>query len=183
LTGIETDRELIEADRFVLSLGAGSRAFARACGFDLPIYPMKGHSITIAGDALMHSVTDYNRKIVFAPLPGATRIAGFADFKGYDCTLDATRIAALQATGADTFGIGANGDAAANIAPWAGLRPLTPDSRPIIGPSPIDRLFLNTGQGGLGWTLACGSARLLTDLIEGRPPACPAEPFSLARYS
>lgn len=182
LTGIETKIGLIEADCFVLSLGAGSKAFADNCGFDLPIYPMKGHSITIAGNMLAHSVTDYSRKIVFAPLPGATRIAGFADFKGYDRAIDASRVAALQAAGADTFGIGA-GEIAANVAPWAGLRPMTPDSRPIIGPSPVDGLYLNTGQGGLGWTLACGSARLLTDLIDGKEPSCPAAPFSPARYS
>ncbi len=178
LIGVETPDGSIEADAFVLALGSGSKAFARACGLSLPIYPVKGHSITIPGEALSHSVTDYNRKIVFAPLPGVTRIAGFADFKGYDRALDASRIAELQADAAATFGLAAPGD----NAPWAGLRPITPDSRPIVGPSPVEGLYLNTGQGMLGWTLACGSARLLTDLIDGRPPSCPAEPFSAARY-
>ena len=185
LTGVETSGGMIEADRFVLSLGAGSKAFAHACGFTLPIYPVKGHSITIHGGdgvALAHSVTDYSRKIVFAPLENAAiRIAGFADFKGYDRALDASRIATLQQAAARTLGAG--GDAAANTEPWAGLRPMTPDSRPIIGTSPLGGLFLNTGQGMLGWTLACGSARLLTDLIDGKPPSCPAEPFSVTRYS
>jgi D-amino-acid dehydrogenase len=178
LTGVKTNNGTVEADAFVLSLGAGSKAFARACGFDVPIYPVKGHSITIPGDALTHSVTDYSRKIVFAPLPGVTRVAGFADFKGYDRALDPSRIAELQADAAATFGLAAPG----GNAPWAGLRPITPDSRPIVGPSPVGGLYLNTGQGMLGWTLACGSARLLTDLIDGRPPSCPAEPFSAARY-
>jgi D-amino-acid dehydrogenase len=178
LTGVETESGTIEADAFVLSLGSGARAFARACGLSLPIYPVKGHSITIPGDALTHSVTDYSRKIVYAPLPGATRIAGFADFKGYDRTPDPSRITGLQADAIATFGLAAPGD----NAPWAGLRPITPDSRPIIGPSPLGGLYLNTGQGMLGWTLACGSARLLADLIDGKPPSCPAEPFSAARY-
>jgi D-amino-acid dehydrogenase len=178
LTAIETNGGNIEADRFVLSLGAGSRGFASACGINLPIYPMKGHSITVAGDALSHSVTDYSRKIVFAPLPGATRTAGFADFKGYDQAPDRSRIAALQAASAETFGMSAEGD----VQPWAGLRPVTPDSRPIIGASKVDGLWLNTGQGGLGWTLACGSARLLADLIDGRQRICLAEPFAMARF-
>lgn len=185
LTGIETSGGTIEADRFVLSLGAGSKAFARACGLDLPIYPVKGHSITLRGGdnaTLTHSVTDYSRKIVFAPLDNgaeaAIRIAGFADFKGYDRSLDRSRIATLRGAGAAMLGVEATGD----ISPWTGLRPMTPDSRPIIGASPLAGLFLNCGQGMLGWTLACGSARLLADLIDGRIPSCPPEPFSVARF-
>ncbi|MCW5691709.1 MAG: FAD-dependent oxidoreductase [Pseudolabrys sp.] len=181
VTGIDTDNGTVEADLFVLALGSGARAFAKSCGFDLPIYPVKGHSITIANHgepALQHSVTDYSRKIVYAPLGGATRVAGFADFQGYDTTPVASRIAQLKQAAADTFGLEATGEAD----PWAGLRPMTPDSRPIIGPSPLDGLFLNTGQGMLGWTLACGSARLTTDLIDGKPPSCPSEPFDVRRF-
>lgn len=181
MTGVETDNDIIDADLFVLSLGSGARAFAKACGFNLPIYPVKGHSITVAHDGaqpLTHSVTDYSRKIVYAPLPGATRIAGFADFQGYDATPVESRIMQLKDAAADTFDI----DALGNVSPWAGLRPMTPDSRAIIGPSPLDGLFLNTGQGMLGWTLACGSARLIADLIDGKTPSCPAEPFDVARF-
>lgn len=178
LTGIETGAGTIEADRFVLSLGAGSKAFARDCGLRLPIYPVKGHSITIPGKALTHSVTDYSRKIVYAPLEGATRVAGFADFKGYDLTIEPARIATLEKAALATFAMTSAG---AN-APWAGLRPMTPDSRPLIGPSPLAGLYLNTGQGMLGWTLACGSARLLTDLIDGKTPSVAPEPFSLLRF-
>ena len=111
LTAVETDAGAIEADLFVLSLGSGSKAFARACGFDLPIYPIKGHSITIKdrdGGALSHSVTDYSRKIVFAPLEDTTgkaiRVAGFADFKGYDRMIDPSRIATLRKAAAATLG-------------------------------------------------------------------------------
>ncbi len=181
MTGIETDHGPVEADLFVLSLGSGARAFAKSCGFNLPIYPVKGHSITVADDVaspLKHSVTDYSRKIVYAPLPGATRIAGFADFQGYDTTPVPSRIAQLKEAAADTFDIAAQGE----VEPWAGLRPMTPDSKPVIGPSPLDGLFLNTGQGMLGWTLACGSARLTADLIDGKPPACPSEPFDVRRF-
>ena len=187
LTAIATNAGAIEADLFVLSLGCGSKAFARACGFDLPIYPIKGHSITIDdrdGGSLSHSVTDYSRKIVFAPLRNAAgtaiRVAGFADFKGYDRTLDPSRITTLQNAAATT--LGEMPGLGKDVSPWAGLRPTTPDSRPIIGASPVDGLILNTGQGMLGWTLACGSARLLADLVDGKTPACPAEPFSGRRF-
>lgn len=182
MTGVETDQGTVEADLFVLAFGSGARAFAKSCGFNLPIYPVKGHSITIPDDgqpALTHSVTDYSRKIVYAPLGGATRVAGFADFQGYDTTPVPSRIAQLKTAAADTFGLEANGE----VGPWAGLRPMTPDSRPVIGPSPLDGLFLNTGQGMLGWTLACGSARLTADLIDSQPPSCPAEPFDVRRFS
>ncbi len=181
MIGVETDHGVVEADLFVLSLGSGARAFAKSCGFNLPIYPVKGHSITVAHEGappLTHSVTDYSRKIVYAPLPGATRIAGFADFQGYDTTPVESRIMQLKEAAADTFDIDALGD----VAPWAGLRPMTPDSRAVIGPSPLKGLFLNTGQGMLGWTLACGSARLTADLIDGKPPSCPAQPFDVGRF-
>jgi D-amino-acid dehydrogenase len=140
---------------------------------------VKGHSITVPGTVLNHSVTDYSRKIVYAPLGGATRVAGFADFKSYDRTIDPARIATLKTAARETFAI----ESTDANAPWTGLRPMTPDSRPIIGPSPLSGLYLNTGQGMLGWTLACGSARLLTDLIDGKAPNVAPEPFSLARYS
>ncbi|WP_137046374.1 FAD-dependent oxidoreductase [Pseudolabrys sp. FHR47] len=181
MTGVETDHGVIEADQFVLSLGSGARAFAKSCGFNLPVYPVKGHSITVADDGqspLTHSVTDYSRKIVYAPLPGATRIAGFADFQGYDATPSEARIAQLKEAAADTFDI----DCFCDAEPWAGLRPMTPDSRAVIGPSPLAGLFLNTGQGMLGWTLACGSARLTADLIDGKKPACPAGSFDVRRF-
>ena len=87
-------------------------------------------------------------------------------------------MAALQTVSADTFGLDTEGD----VAPWTGLRPLMSDSRPIVGPSSVDGLFLNAGHGGLGWTLACGSARLLTDLIHGRAPSVSANLFLAARF-
>jgi len=181
MTGVETDSGGVEADLFVLSLGFGARAFAKSCGFNLPIYPVKGHSITVADSgkpALAHSVTDYSRKIVYAPLSGATRVAGFADFQGYDMAPSPSRIAQLKEAAGETFDLDTYGE----VSPWAGMRPMTPDSRAVIGPSPLDGLFLNTGQGMLGWTLACGSARLTADLIDGKTPSCPAEPFDVRRF-
>ncbi|WFU17819.1 FAD-dependent oxidoreductase [Bradyrhizobium sp. CB3481] len=185
LVAVDTGKGQIAADHFVLCMGAASGAFARACGFYLPIYPLKGYSITLApppqARVLRHSITDMARKLVFAPLArdgrSAVRIAGIADLESNDMTLDGGRIDILRRAAAELLGIEAAGD----IAPWCGLRPATPDSRPIIGWSPLEGLFINSGHGMLGWTLACGSARLTADMIERKRPATETSPFALRR--
>jgi D-amino-acid dehydrogenase len=105
------------------------------------------------------------------------RIAGIADLESNDMTLDGGRVGVLRRAAAELLGI----DAAGDIAPWCGLRPTTPDSRPIIGWSPLDGLFINSGHGMLGWTLACGSARLTADMIERKRSASEARAFALRR--
>lgn len=185
LVAVDTGSGHVQADRFVLCMGASSSAFARACGFYLPIYPVKGYSITLqpAREAalLRHSVTDFERKLVFAPLAreaGTTiRVAGIADLDGNDGSIDPARVDVLRRASGELLGIQADND----IQPWCGLRPMTPDSRPIIAWSPLPDLFVNSGHGMLGWTLACGSARLAADLIDGRPAAIAAGAFSLRR--
>ena len=184
LVAIDTGKGLVQADHFVLCMGAASGAFAKACGFYLPIYPLKGYSITLspAPDArvLRHSVTDMERKLVFAPLArggrAAIRIAGIADLES-GTTLHAGRVDILRRASTELLGIEAAGD----IEPWCGLRPTTPDSRPIIGWSPLDGLFINSGHGMLGWTLACGSARLTADMIERKRSAPETGAFALRR--
>jgi D-amino-acid dehydrogenase len=185
LVAVDTSKGQVQADHFVLCMGAASAGFARACGFYLPIYPLKGYSITLApppeARVLRHSITDIERKLVFAPLARdgrpAVRIAGIADLERNDLTLDGGRVGILRRTAAELLGI----DAAGDIAPWCGLRPTTPDSRPIIGWSPLDGLFINSGHGMLGWTLACGSARLTADMIERKRSAIEANAFALRR--
>ncbi|MCA6119936.1 FAD-dependent oxidoreductase [Bradyrhizobium sp. WSM 1738] len=185
LVAIDTGKGQVQADHFVLCMGATSGAFARACGFYLPIYPLKGYSITLTPPAgariLRHSVTDMARKLVFAPLARdgrpAVRIAGIADLERNDMTLDGQRVDILRRAAAELLGI----DAAGDIAPWCGLRPTTPDSRPIIGWSPLDGLFINSGHGMLGWTLACGSARLTADMIERKRSTSETSAFALRR--
>jgi D-amino-acid dehydrogenase len=185
LAAVDTDKGEVAADAFVLCMGAGSRRFAQRCGFYLPVYPLKGYSITLsgasAGPALRHSVTDFERKLVFAPLAagGRTtiRIAGIADLESDDATIDASRLDILRRASAELLGIDADGDVQA----WCGLRPMTPDSRPIVGWSPREGLFINSGHGMLGWTLACGSARLTADLIDRKSPAVQSGPFALHR--
>jgi D-amino-acid dehydrogenase len=166
-------------------MGAASGAFARACGFYLPIYPLKGYSITLTpasgARVLRHSVTDMERKLVFAPLARdartTIRIAGIADLESNDTTIDSGRVDILRRASVELLGI----DAAGDVEPWCGLRPMTPDSRPIIGWSPLDGLFINSGHGMLGWTLACGSARLAADMIDRKPEADEASAFALRR--
>jgi len=183
LVAIEAGGERIEADAFVLALGAGATRFAAAAGVRLPVYPLKGYSLTLQprgpAAALSHSVTDAERKVVFAPLGAAgtplIRAAGIADMVGYDTRLDPARLGAIRRAAAEALDV----DWDADTSPWTGLRPATPDSRPIIGWSPRPGLFLNTGHGALGWTLACGSARLATDLLLSRPPPVPTTPFAL----
>ena len=179
LVAVRAGEAVVEADHFVLCLGAGSPAFARAAGLRLPVYPLKGYSLTLTqtGPRLAHSVTDADRKIVYAPLPQGVRAAGIADMVGHDRSLDPARLATIHQAAAETLHL----DESADPHPWAGLRPATPDSRPLIGPTPIPGLHLNTGHGALGWTLAAGSARLATDLLLGRRPPLPTEPFYLQR--
>ena len=185
LAAVRAGGEEVAADRFVLAFGSGSARFADAAGFRLPVQPLKGYSLTLRprtlAGALRHSVTDADSKVVFAPLDGEDgpriRVAGIADLVGYDRTVDPARLEAVRRAAAAALDVDLSGD----TQPWVGLRPATPDSRPIIGPSPVPGLFLNTGHGALGWTLACGSARLTADLLLGAPPPVAAAPFALRR--
>jgi D-amino-acid dehydrogenase len=131
--------------------------------------------------ALQHSITDFERKLVFAPLAvegqPVVRVAGIADFESDDTTVDPSRIDILQRASAEVLGTAATGD----LQPWCGLRPMTPDSRPIIGWSPLQGLFINSGHGMLGWTLACGSAKLTADLIDRKPVGIEAGAFAVRR--
>ena len=182
---VDTSQGPVDTDLAVLALGAGAPHFARKAGFRLPIYPMKGYSITArpepGAEPLHHSVTDLDRKIVYAPLreEGAdvVRVAGIADLVGFDRRVDERRLSSITCQAADTLRL----DLESDVRPWAGLRPATPDSRPIIGWSPVSNMFLNTGHGALGWTLACGSARLSAQLISNEQPGVNPDWFALGR--
>lgn len=162
--------ERLGADAFVLANGHEAAHLARPLGLRLPIYPIKGYSITLplrnAALAPKVSVTDAGRKMVFAPLGGQLRVAGFAELVGRDLRLDGARIQALVDAVGEVFPGGC--DLRADPRPWAGLRPATPTSRPIVGRTRRANLFLNVGHGALGLTLAMGSARVLEDALAGR---------------
>ena len=174
----------IGGDAFVMALGAGNAGHAKTLGFYLPIYPLKGYSLTLdtrgagSGSAPHISVTDSAHKVVYALLGDELRIAGMADIAGYHTTLDPLRVKLLIAQAQAVFPDA--GDYGGNLGPWCGLRPATPRGTPIIGATPIANVFLNAGHGALGWTLACGCAQIVTDLVSGSPPAIALDGLTLA---
>jgi D-amino-acid dehydrogenase len=181
---IVTSRGEVVADAYVMALGAANARVAKSLGFYLPIYPLKGYSLTLDTKTARNpsgvpgiSVTDSKFKVVYALLGDELRVAGMADIAGHDLTLESDRVALLVAQAKATFPDAA--DYEINLKPWAGLRPATPKGTPIIGASPYENLFLNTGHGALGWTLACACAALVADLIDGKPPAISLEGLTL----
>ena len=182
IAGVLTDGGSIDCDACVLAAGTAAAALVRPLGVRLPIYPVKGYSITVPVGAGVRvpaiSVTDFQRKIVYARLGKHLRVAGMADIVGHDDRVARDRIATLLAETRACFGDGFDPRAATS---WSGLRPATPTGRPIIDRAGADNLWLNVGHGALGFTLAAGSAQVLADLIAGRAPACPVEDFRLDR--
>ncbi|MCG2585165.1 D-amino acid dehydrogenase [Massilia sp. TS11] len=170
-TAITTDEAVIGADAFVLAAGIQSRNLAATAGVCLPLYPLKGYSLTAPirpGDQAPEiSVTDFERKVLYARIGDQLRVAAMVDMVGEDERIDQRRIDSLTRLARETMP-----DAAdySRLESWTGLRPATPDSAPILGPSGVGNLWLNLGQGPLGFTFACGSARVVTDLMLGRTP-------------
>lgn len=169
VTHLLTDRGEREVDELVLATGVQSAPLARQLGFNAPVYPLKGYSITarIVDSAAVPrvSVTDAAKKVVYARIGDRLRIAGVAEIRGHDYQVSAIRIEELVRHTREAFGSAVDVDAASS---WTGLRPATPTSVPIIGASPLSNVFLNIGHGALGLTLAFGSARRLTELMDQR---------------
>ncbi|MBI4184583.1 MAG: D-amino acid dehydrogenase [Proteobacteria bacterium] len=183
IAGVGTDGGRLEAEAYVACLGAESPLLLRSLGLRLPIYPGKGYSVTVpvAGHngAPRVSLTDESVKVVFARLGDRFRAAGTVELAGYDLSLNEKR---AEATKAVMQGLFPDGGDYARASFWAGLRPMTPDGRPLIGRTRFENLFLNTGHGPLGWTFCCGSARLVADIVGGKAPALDPAPFALARF-
>jgi D-amino-acid dehydrogenase len=172
--------ENVSADAYVVSLGSYSPLLLKPLGVPIPVYPLKGYSITLplgpseAAAAPTVSLTDEAFKIVISRLGNRLRAAGTAELAGYDTSVNAVRCAAIARRIRDLFpGLGS----ITTVENWMGLRPATPNNVPVIGKTKFRNLFLNTGHGTLGWTLACGSASVLADLISGRRPQV-AFPFT-----
>lgn len=184
LQAVSIGKESIEADSFVLAMGVDSTAFAHKLGFTLPVYPLKGYSITVplaedVGDAAPKvSITDLSRKIVYARLGNRLRVAGRVEILGMDRSIPQRAVDELVNGTRELFpGCGELSDSG-SLSPWAGFRPATPTGLPIIGKSPVSNVFLNVGHGALGWTLACGSAALLAEMIAGRPTSINSQAYS-----
>ncbi len=183
IASVETDQGHLTADRYVLAMGPHSPQMVRRLGINLPIYPLKGYSLTIDIEdetrAPVSTVMDETYKVAITRLGDRIRVGGLAEIAGYDLSLNPRRRETLAKSVSELFG-GGGDPAKAQF--WTGLRPMTPDGTPIVGASPIANLFLNTGHGTLGWTMSAGSGRLLADLISGRSPDIAADDLGYARY-
>ncbi|MEN9586769.1 MAG: hypothetical protein RIT15_344 [Pseudomonadota bacterium] len=161
----------IKGDAYVLAMGSLSPLYAKPLGIDLPIYPAKGYSVTmpVKDPIYAHqvSLTDDEFKLVFSRLGDRLRIAGTAEFNGYDRDLNRVRCEAIVRRTEELFP-GAGDAEQAQF--WTGLRPATPSNVPIIGRSKISNLFLNTGHGTLGWTHSCGSGKSIARIVSGQKP-------------
>jgi len=183
ITGIALDGRLERADCYVLACGSDSPGLAAPLGIRLPVYPLKGCSLTIPivrpDLAPLSTVVDQTYKVAITRFDRRIRVGGMAEVCGHDRSLNPRRRETLEMVLGSLYP-DAGDVAAAEF--WSGLRPSTPDGPPIIGPAKYPNLFLNTGHGTLGWTMACGSARYLTDVIDGRTPAIDPEGLDITRY-
>lgn len=184
VTGVRTSAGPVTADRYVVAMGSYSPFLVRHLGLKLPIYPLKGYSLTIpienAEIAPVSTVMDETYKVAITRLGDRIRVGGLAEIAGFDTTLNPRRRATLALSVNDLFGGAGDTDKAEF---WSGLRPMTPDGTPIIGATPLANLYLNCGHGTLGWTMAAGSARVLSDLISGRRPDIDYEDLGYVRYT
>ena len=183
VTGVQTDTGVEVADRYVVALGSYSPALLHPLGLRLPVYPVKGYSLTIPvrdeAAAPVSTVMDETFKVAITRLGERIRVGGTAELAGFSRTLRRPRRQTLEHSVTDLF---PGGGDVAEATFWTGLRPMTPDGTPIVGPTPFGNLFTNTGHGTLGWTMACGSARVLADLVSGTTPDIETTDLGITRY-
>jgi D-amino-acid dehydrogenase len=183
ITGVATSDSVLQADAYVVALGSWSQQLLRRVGIAIPVYAVKGYSITVPvrdeAAAPVSTVMDESYKVAITRLGNRIRVGGTAEVSGYSNRLHPARRATLDHSLTDLFPRG--GDLSdANF--WCGLRPMTPDGPPIIGATRYPNLHLNTGHGTLGWTMACGSGRVLADILSGRKPDIDTSELSIVRY-
>ena len=182
VTGVMTDRGLMQADACVVALGSFAPLLLRPIGIDLPIYPVKGYALTIPIEHDDHaprsSVMDEHSKLMVTRLGERLRAAGIAQIGGYDDAFDEGRCAFIRDTAAALFPQAGDYRIATY---WAGLRPMTPDGPPYLGATRYRNLYLNVGQGSNGWTQACGCGRIVADLVAGRTPEIDLEGLTIGR--
>jgi D-amino-acid dehydrogenase len=183
IDAVRTTAGPLRAHIYVMALGSFSTPMARTLGLRLPIYPVKGYSITVpvtnAAKAPVSTVMDESYKVAITRLGNRIRVGGTAELSGYNSRLNEARRTTLELSVRSLFPYAGDFD---NVSFWTGLRPMTPDGTPIIGRSRYRNLFFNTGHGTLGWTMACGSGRVIADLISGRAPQIDVSGLDLSRY-
>jgi len=182
VTGIQSSGEILKADAYVVALGSFSKGILKGL-VDIPVYPVKGYSLTIpiADEtcAPTSTVLDETYKIALTRFDQRIRVGGMAELVGFSDKLLKARRETLEMVTQDLFPNGGHIDQATF---WTGLRPMTPDGTPIIGKSGVKNLWLNTGHGTLGWTMACGSGKLLSDMISEAKPEIQHDDLNLSRY-
>ena len=183
IDGVRTGDGKLGADAYVCALGSYSTAALALIGIQLPVYPVKGYSITVpivdAARAPESTIMDETHKVAVTRLGSRIRVGGTAELAGYSLKLREARRATLEHVVTDLF---PGGGDLARATFWCGLRPMTPDGTPVIGPTRYPNLWLATGHGTLGWTMAAGTGRVVADLLSGRTPEIDLAGLSLARY-
>lgn len=183
IKGVVTDRETLRGDAVVVALGSYSPMLVKQFGIKLPVYPVKGYSLTIpivdASRAPESTVMDETYKIAITRLGDRIRVGGMAEISGYTNDLGQKRRATLEHSVTDLF----PGGDVSKADFWSGLRPMTPDGTPVIGATKVKGLFLNTGHGTLGWTMSCGSAKVISSIVSGKKPEIDATDLAVSRYA
>ncbi|MCE2915598.1 MAG: D-amino acid dehydrogenase [Rubrivivax sp.] len=183
ITGVFTSGGLKKADKVLLALGSFSPMLLKPVGIDIPVYPVKGYSITVpivdAAGAPESTVMDETHKVAVTRLGDRIRVGGTAELAGYSLALREPRRGTLTHVVSDLFPRGGDVSKASF---WCGLRPMTPDGTPIIGETPVKNLLLATGHGTLGWTMAAGTGRVIADLVSGKAPDIDVSQLGMSRY-
>ena len=183
VSGVQAGGETLTADAYLVALGSYSRALLKPLGLRIPVYPVKGYSLTAPltneAGAPVSTVMDETFKIAITRLGERIRVGGTAELAGFSTRLREPRRVTLMHSVSDLF---PDGGDYANSSFWTGLRPMTPDGTPVVGPTRYANLFVNTGHGTLGWTMACGSGRVIADIISGKKPEIDAADLAITRY-
>ena len=180
-------KETLTADHYVVALGSYSRALLQGFNLNIPVYPVKGYSLTVpvinSAAAPISTVMDETYKVAITRFDNRIRVGGMAELAGFDLSLNPRRRETLEMV---LNGLFPNGGDVTKAQFWTGLRPMTPDGTPIIGRASNqiqhDNVWLNTGHGTLGWTMACGSAQVLADLLANQQTAIKSDDLALSRY-
>lgn len=183
VTGIRVGQDIITADKYVVAFASYAKDLLAPLHINLPVYPVKGYSLTIPlvdeTKAPQSTVLDETYKVAVTRFDRRIRVGGMAELSGFNLGLNPRRRETLEKVVTDLF----PGGDLRQATFWTGLRPMTPDSTPVVGHTPMQNLFINAGHGTLGWTMACGSGKLVSDLITGHQTAISTDGLDISRYS
>lgn len=183
VTGVKTSAGELSADKYVVALGSYAPHLLGKIGINLPIYPLKGYSLTMPiideSKAPVSTVMDQKYKVAVTRFDDRIRVGGIAEIANFNKELNPKRRSAIEFSVKDLFPGAGDVDAAEF---WTGLRPMTPDSVPVLGETKYDNLILNSGHGTLGWTMSLGTSKYVADVVTGKKPDINPDGLSVARY-